>query len=51
MNSWNMSDKECIDFAINELVKMDVIKTADVLDAHREKSRKPIRHTLMAMQI
>lgn len=37
---WNMSDKECIDFAINELVKMDVIKTADVLDAHREKIKK-----------
>lgn len=37
---WNMSDEECIKFATDELVKMGVIKKADVLDAHREKVKK-----------
>lgn len=37
---WNMSDKECIDFAVSELIKMGVIKEDDVLDAHREKVKK-----------
>lgn len=38
---WNMSDNECIEFAINELVKMEVIKDkSKVLDAHREKVKK-----------
>lgn len=38
---WNMSDKECIDFAINELIKMNVINgKANVLDSHREKVKK-----------
>ena len=37
---WNMSDKECIKFATDELVKMGVIKENDVLDAHRERVKK-----------
>ncbi|MCD7741295.1 MAG: NAD(P)/FAD-dependent oxidoreductase [Ruminococcus sp.] len=37
---WNMSDKECINFAIKELIKMGVIKKGSVLDAHREKIKK-----------
>lgn len=39
-NFWNMSDKECIDFAVNELEKMGVVKREDVLDSHREKVKK-----------
>ncbi len=37
---WNMSDRECIRFAIDELEKMGVINSADVLDSHREKIKK-----------
>ncbi len=37
---WNMSDKECIEFATKELIKMGVIAQDDVLDAHREKVKK-----------
>ncbi len=37
---WNMSDEECIEFAIGELVKMGVVKSEDVIDAHREKIKK-----------
>ena len=37
---WNMSDKECIEFASKELVKMGVIEKEDILDAHREKVKK-----------
>ena len=37
---WNMSDKEFSDFAIDELVSMDIIDKADVLDCHREKIKK-----------
>lgn len=37
---WNMSDKECIKFATDELVKMGMIKEDDVLDAHRERVKK-----------
>ena len=37
---WNMSDEECISFAVKELVKMGVIKDGDVLDSHREKVKK-----------
>lgn len=37
---WNMTDKECIEFAINELVSMDVIESNNVIDAHREKIKK-----------
>ena len=38
---YNMSDKECIEFAGNELVKMGIISSADeILDSHREKVKK-----------
>lgn len=37
---WNMSEKQCIDFAVNELVKMGVIEKGAVLDAHRERVKK-----------
>lgn len=37
---WNMSDKECISFAVRELRKMGVIEKGAVLDAHREKVKK-----------
>lgn len=37
---WNMSDKEFIDFAINELEKIGIIDKQDVLDTHREKVKK-----------
>ena len=38
---WNMSDEECVKFAIDELVKMNVINSADdVLDSHRERVKK-----------
>ena len=39
-NFWNMSDEECIELAINELVKMDVIDREDVIDSHRERIQK-----------
>ena len=37
---WNMSDKDFTNFAINELVSMDIIDREDVLDSHREKVKK-----------
>ncbi|MCD8095903.1 MAG: NAD(P)/FAD-dependent oxidoreductase [Ruminococcus sp.] len=37
---WNMSDKDCINFAIKELIKMGVIRKGAVKDAHREKIKK-----------
>lgn len=37
---WNMTDKECIDFATDELVKMGVIEKSSVIDSHREKIKK-----------
>ncbi len=37
---WNMSDDECIKYAVNELIKMDIIDQEAVLDYHREKVRK-----------
>lgn len=38
---WNMSDSDCIDFAVNELVSMDVISDSkDVCDSHRERVKK-----------
>lgn len=38
---WNMSDEECIKYAMKELVSMDVITSeANVLDSHREKIKK-----------
>lgn len=39
-NFWNLSEKKCIEFAINELVEMKIIKRENVLDAHREKVKK-----------
>ena len=37
---WNMSDEECINMAIDELVSMDVIDRNDVIDSHRERIQK-----------
>ena len=37
---WNMSDKECAKYAIDELVSMGVIDNEDVIDFHREKVKK-----------
>ena len=37
---WQMSDKDFIEFAINELVKIDVINKSDVKDAVRIKVKK-----------
>ncbi len=38
---WNMSEQECVDFAVNELKSMGVIDAdAAVLDSHREKVQK-----------
>ena len=37
---WNMSAQECVSFAINELIKMKIIKKDYVLDSHREKVKK-----------
>lgn len=38
---WKMSDKKCIDFAVDELVKMGIINSKkQVLDSHRERVQK-----------
>ena len=37
---WNMTDKDFSEFAIDELVSMDIIDKEDVLDFHREKVKK-----------
>ena len=37
---WNMTDEECIAFAVKELRKMGVIEKGVCLDAHREKVKK-----------
>lgn len=37
---WNMEELECAEFAIGELVKMQIIKRENVLDYHREKAKK-----------
>lgn len=37
---WEKTDKECIEFATDELVKMGIINKEDVIDAHREKVKK-----------
>lgn len=37
---WNMSDEDCINLAIDELVSMDVIEKKDVIDSHRERIQK-----------
>lgn len=37
---WNMSDEEFSNFAIDELVSMNIIKKEQVLDTHRERIKK-----------
>ncbi len=37
---WNMSEKECVRFAVKELIRMGVIKKGAVLDSHRERVKK-----------
>lgn len=38
---WNMSEEECVDFAVRELITMGVIDAdTKVLDSHREKVQK-----------
>ncbi len=37
---WNMTDEEFINFAIDELVSMNIISKDQVEDSHREKIRK-----------
>lgn len=38
---WKMSDKKCIEFATDELIKMGIIKSKkQVLDSHRERVKK-----------
>lgn len=37
---WSLSDSECIEFAVNELISMGIIDSDSVLDAHRERVRK-----------
>ncbi|MBR5320774.1 MAG: NAD(P)/FAD-dependent oxidoreductase [Clostridia bacterium] len=38
---WNMDDKQCTDFAVEELIGMGIIDSkSDVLDSHREKVKK-----------
>ena len=37
---WNMSDEEFIDFAVDELISMNIINKDQVEDAHREKIKK-----------
>jgi len=39
---WNMSDKDFIDFAISEMVSMNIIDKDSVVDSHREKNKKSI---------
>jgi len=37
---WNMTDREFSDFAVDELVSMNIIKKEQVLDTHRERIKK-----------
>lgn len=37
---WNMSDNDAKNFAINELVKLNIIDKKNVIDYHREKIKK-----------
>jgi len=37
---WNMSDEKFIDFAIDELVSMNIISKEQVQDSHRERVKK-----------
>lgn len=40
-NFWNMPEKECIDLAASELIKLGVIESVkNILGAHREKVKK-----------
>ena len=38
---WNLTEKECVDFAVKELISMGILKSGeDVLDYHRERVKK-----------
>ena len=37
---WEMSDEEFSNFAINELVSMDIVDKKDIIDTHRERVKK-----------
>lgn len=37
---WNLSEKDTVKFAVNELVSMGIIDKDDVLDSHREQVKK-----------
>lgn len=38
---WNMTEKECADFAVRELISMGILSSSeDVLDYHRERVKK-----------
>ena len=37
---WNMSEKETVKLATNELISMGIIEKDDILDSHREKVKK-----------
>ncbi|MBR1738589.1 MAG: hypothetical protein IJ736_16555, partial [Firmicutes bacterium] len=37
---WNLSEEACVNMAVDELVKMGVVKKNNVLDSHREKVKK-----------
>lgn len=37
---WNMTENECIDYAVGELVSMGIIEKGDILDSHRERIKK-----------
>ena len=37
---WNLSEKDCVKLAINELEKIGIIDSNQVIDSHREKIKK-----------
>ena len=37
---WNLTEKDTVDLAVNELISMGIIDKNDVLDSHREKVKK-----------
>ena len=37
---WSMGEEDCIDFAVEELVRIGIVQKEDVLDAHRERVAK-----------
>ena len=37
---WSMSEKDCIQFAIDELASIGMIEKEDVIDSHLEKMKK-----------